>query len=63
MFSDELRVAIEYQIPQTSKRVDFMLSGNDENGNSNVIIIELKQWTDAQRTSRRHIVKAFTGDN
>lgn len=60
-FSDELRVAIEYQIPQTSKRVDFMLSGNDENGNSNVIIIELKQWTDAQRTSRRHIVKAFTG--
>ena len=37
-------IAIEYNIPQTSKRVDFLISGYDENTKENVIIIELKQW-------------------
>ncbi len=37
-------IAIEYNIPQTSKRVDFLISGYDKNDTGNVIIIELKQW-------------------
>ena len=37
-------VAIEYNIPQTSKRVDFIISGYGEKQNPNVVIIELKQW-------------------
>lgn len=37
-------VAIEYNIPQTSKRVDFIISGYGERQNPNVVIIELKQW-------------------
>ena len=37
-------VAIEYNIPQTSKRVDFLISGYDKDNKGNVIIIELKQW-------------------
>lgn len=37
-------IAIEYNIPQTSKRIDFLISGYDEEDMSNVIIIELKQW-------------------
>ena len=37
-------VAIEYNIPQTSKRVDFLISGYDENDEPGVTIIELKQW-------------------
>ena len=37
-------VAIEYNIPQTSKRVDFLISGYGESGESDVAIIELKQW-------------------
>ncbi|MEQ8154364.1 MAG: DUF2075 domain-containing protein [Clostridiaceae bacterium] len=41
---DECGVAIEYRIPATSKRVDFILSGLDENDKGNVIIVELKQW-------------------
>ena len=32
-------VAIEYNIPQTAKRVDFMISGYDSNGKSSLIII------------------------
>ena len=37
-------VAIEYNIPQTSKRVDFLISGYDEKDVPGVTIIELKQW-------------------
>ncbi len=37
-------VAIEFNIPQTSKRVDFMISGYDESDNADLVIVELKQW-------------------
>ncbi|MCM3768274.1 DUF2075 domain-containing protein [Neobacillus niacini] len=36
-------VAIEFKIPYTSKRVDFLISGRQGNKNS-VVIVELKQW-------------------
>jgi hypothetical protein len=38
-------VAIEFKVPLTSNRVDLMLSGRDVNGNANVVVIELKQWS------------------
>ena len=37
-------VAIEYNIPQTSKRVDFIVTGYDGFNNPSAVIIELKQW-------------------
>lgn len=40
----ESGIAIEYKIPSSSRRIDFMLSGLDEADRSAVIIIELKQW-------------------
>jgi DUF2075 family protein/DNA replication protein DnaC len=57
----DIRVAIEYQIPSTSKRVDFIIAGKDEHNNSNAVIIELKQWEKAQKTSRKDIVTTFVG--
>ncbi len=54
-------VAIECQIPQTSKRIDFILSGKDENKKDNVIIIELKQWKKAELTEKDGIVKTALG--
>ncbi len=45
---DDVRIAIEYQIPLTSKRVDFIISGSDADNNNNVVIVELKQWTTAE---------------
>lgn len=45
---DEVQIAIEYNIPQTSKRVDFIIFGSDENGKDNIVIVELKQWTKAE---------------
>lgn len=44
LFSDDCQVAIEYNIPQTSKRVDFMILGKDDKNKDNIVIIELKQW-------------------
>lgn len=59
----DLHVAIEYQIPATSKRVDFIISGKDEGDQSKAVIVELKQWEKAQRTSREDIVTTYVGGN
>lgn len=59
--SDECSIAIEYQIPLTSKRVDFLIAGKDNNDQNNVIVIELKQWETSGKTSRPDVVTAFTG--
>jgi len=48
-------IAIEYHIPQTSKRVDFIISGANES-KENVIIVELKQWEKAQLTQKDGLV-------
>ena len=45
---DDVQIAIEYNIPQTSKRVDFIIIGSNEKGQDNVIIVELKQWSKAE---------------
>ena len=45
---DEVRVAIEYNIPLTSKRVDFIIYGSDADNQDNLVIVELKQWQEAE---------------
>lgn len=45
---DDVQIAIEYNIPQTSKRVDFIIIGANDKGNDNIIIVELKQWSKAE---------------
>ena len=57
---DEVGIAVEFQIPFTSKRVDFMVGGRNDEGD-NVVVIELKQWETCQATSRENVVSAFTG--
>src|SRR5271169_6591467 len=54
-------VAIEYKLPQTSKRIDFILTGKGENKDNTAIIIELKQWTVAKATKKDGIVTTFMG--
>ena len=60
---DDVEVAIEYQIPRTSKRVDFMIAGDDKDDNGNVVVVELKQWDEAEKVDdiMQHSVRAFTG--
>ncbi len=57
--SDTCGVLLEYIVPATSKRVDFLISGEDEKGNKNFVIIELKQWDKAESTERDGIVQTF----
>ena len=52
----EVGIAIEYNIPQTGKRVDFILTGLGEDRSAKVIVVELKQWEKSQRTEKDGIV-------
>lgn len=54
-------ITIECQIPQTSKRIDFIISGRDENNRENVVIVELKQWQKADLTEKDGIVVTALG--
>ena len=59
--NQQVHVAIEYQIPLTSKRVDFLVTGYDDQGKENVVIVELKQWESCSATSRDDVVTTFVG--
>ena len=45
---NDVQIAIEYNIPQTSKRVDFIIIGADAKDKENIVIVELKQWSRAE---------------
>ena len=55
-------VAIEYNIPQSAKRVDFMISGYDKDNKPGMVIIELKQWETLNKVEDTDaLVNTFTG--
>lgn len=54
-------IAIEYQIPQTGKRIDFIISGQNENHLDCAMLIELKQWSEAKLTTKDSIVETYVG--
>jgi DUF2075 family protein len=57
----DLGVSIECQIPQTAKRIDFIITGKDEELQPHVVIIELKQWQSAELTAKDGIVRTALG--
>jgi DUF2075 family protein len=54
-------VGIEFQLPQSSKRIDVTLTGRDANASKQAVIVELKQWESAAATSKDAIVETFVG--
>jgi len=52
----EAKVAVEFKVPNTEKRVDFMISGLDDAKKEHVVIVELKQWQEARETPKDGIV-------
>ena len=54
-------VAIEFHIPQSSKRIDMTLTGRGEDNSKNAVIVELKQWETAKATKKDAIVSTFVG--
>ncbi len=54
-------VAIEFNIPNTSKRVDFLIAGND-GAQDHVVIVELKQWDEVEKVPTRDgVVRSYVG--
>jgi hypothetical protein len=49
-------IAIEYHIPQSSKRIDFIITGKDTNRGESAVLIELKQWQTAEITDKDALV-------
>lgn len=58
-------IAIEYNIPQTAKRIDFMITGYNSEDTANMVIVELKQWQEIEKVNAVSgvdaIVETFTG--
>lgn len=54
-------VSIECQLPMSSKRIDFILSGYDGSQKPKVVIVELKQWKEAETTEQDGLVRTVLG--
>ncbi|HXB96510.1 MAG TPA: peptidase S24, partial [bacterium] len=53
-------VIIEYRLPLTSKRLDFMITGQDQSGGAGAVIVELKQWDKTRPTEGERLL-TFVG--
>jgi DUF2075 family protein/Cdc6-like AAA superfamily ATPase len=58
---EDTRILLEYKLPSTEKRIDFIIAGRDGQGKKNAVIIELKQWQQAKAAEGNGIVKTFLG--
>lgn len=58
---DDAAIAIEYRLNGRRFRIDFMIAGEDDSGKAQVVIVELKQWTDIQLSDTPNHVITFLG--
>jgi DUF2075 family protein len=58
---DRQGVALEYQIPSNSSRLDVLITGTDSKGQPNAVIVELKQWTKVNPSWISDSVVVFVG--
>lgn len=49
-------VGIEYKPSISRDRVDFLICGKDEDGTRNVVVLELKQWSDVSDSNKPYFV-------
>jgi uncharacterized protein len=52
---NDISIGIEYKIPITTRRIDFIISGSDGN-NDNMVIVELKQWDMVQKSTIPNVI-------
>jgi len=58
---DDTHILLEYKLPSTEKRIDFLIAGHDKKGQKNAVIVELKQWQKAKVEKGDGIVRTFLG--
>lgn len=56
-------IILEYQLPLTSKRLDCLICGKNENNKDNAVIIELKQWDSCEKADGEHVLTWVGGGN
>ncbi len=47
---DDVDVAVEYRIKHSLERIDFLIYGVDKKNKKNMVIVELKQWSQVSAT-------------
>ncbi len=57
----DIDVAVEYKLVQSRDRIDFLICGNDDSEHENVVVVELKQWSQARPTNKQFFVNTFGG--
>jgi hypothetical protein len=58
---DDVGVAVELHIPQSSKRIDISLTGRGHDNSKNVVLIELKQWDKVKSSTKDALVSTYLG--
>lgn len=54
-------IILEYQLPQTSKRLDCLVCGKDDGNRGQAIIVELKQWEQCEASDGDNEVHTWVG--
>src|SRR3989344_1446423 len=54
-------IILEYELPYSTRRVDAILFGKGIDQNENVVVIELKQWSEVEDCEIEDNVKTFVG--
>lgn len=54
-------IILEYQMPNSSKRLDFLICGQDEEKKEKAVIIELKQWEKTMDSEGENEIRTYIG--
>ena len=54
-------VILEYQLPLSSRRLDFLICGKNNSGEDNAVIVELKQWERCEKAEGEKVITWIGG--
>jgi uncharacterized protein len=54
-------ILLEYQLPLTSRRIDCMICGRDEQQADQAVIVELKQWEHCEPADPEKLLRSWVG--
>ncbi len=58
---DDHGVIVEYELPSSSRRLDFMICGRDASHSDEAVIVELKQWSECEAAEADGLVSTWVG--
>lgn len=58
---DDHGVVVEYELPSSSRRLDFMICGRDASHRDEAVIVELKQWSECEAAEAEGLVSTWVG--